>query len=471
MKNRVYFMMVFAFCVSGYSATITVDDDGPADFNTIQAAINSAMDGDIVIVEDGLYKGTGNRNMAVSKSIMLKSKNGPSQCIIDCQSAINCFAFQIKYCDPIIEGFTIIRCSEKNVSEAISIVGSSCIIRNCIFTDNASCVYCWDTSGTYPVIINCTFYGNAAGLGGGAVGMRTNIHEAGYLTVANSIFWGNEPNDIDFDFHMCKSGPHPGMHVEFSMLQSTWQNRPSLSYENCSYEQYPEFADPLNRDFHLKSQMGRWDVIGRRWVKDNITSLGIDFGDENDDFTNELWPHGRRINAGAYGNTSEASLSVVSISNPSDIDIDDKVTLDDFSLFSMNWESINTPNRNDFNRDNAVDILDLIYFSQNWLAHNIDPYIILSKSEYIVDEPISVSLNSMAGNQYDWVGICEQGASIEPWDGVMIQWCYSDGTKTGSSGIINNVIQFDGMKAGNYEVRVFFDNQYEIKNRVLFTVK
>ena len=38
---------------------ITVDDDGPADFNNIQAAINDANDYDTIIVVDGIYTGTG----------------------------------------------------------------------------------------------------------------------------------------------------------------------------------------------------------------------------------------------------------------------------------------------------------------------------------------------------------------------------------------------------------------------------
>ncbi|MBW8042024.1 MAG: hypothetical protein FVQ85_18770, partial [Planctomycetes bacterium] len=34
---------------------ITVDDDGPADFNSIQAAIDDSNDGDTIIVNPGLY--------------------------------------------------------------------------------------------------------------------------------------------------------------------------------------------------------------------------------------------------------------------------------------------------------------------------------------------------------------------------------------------------------------------------------
>ena len=69
----------------------------------------------------------------------------------------------------------------------------------------------------------------------------------------------------------------------------------------------PLFADPDNGDFHLKSQAGRWN--GTDWVNDTETSPCIDRGDPNSSYSNETYPHGQRINIGAYGNTSEASKS------------------------------------------------------------------------------------------------------------------------------------------------------------------
>lgn len=39
--------------------TITVDDDGPADFYTIQAAIDESNGGDTIIAADGTYTGPG----------------------------------------------------------------------------------------------------------------------------------------------------------------------------------------------------------------------------------------------------------------------------------------------------------------------------------------------------------------------------------------------------------------------------
>lgn len=71
----------------------------------------------------------------------------------------------------------------------------------------------------------------------------------------------------------------------------------------------PRFADPAAGDFHLKSEAGRWDPNSESWVKDDVTSPCIDSGDPNSDWTSEIWPHGERINIGAYGGTEEASMS------------------------------------------------------------------------------------------------------------------------------------------------------------------
>ena len=72
----------------------------------------------------------------------------------------------------------------------------------------------------------------------------------------------------------------------------------------------PFFADVNNGDCHLKSEAGRWDPIGQSWVQDAVTSPCIDTGDPDSDWTAELWPHGKRMNMGAYGGTPQASMSL-----------------------------------------------------------------------------------------------------------------------------------------------------------------
>jgi hypothetical protein len=75
------FLLAIGFSTTAAAKTIYVDDDGPADFNNIQAAINDANDGDTIIAADGIYTGTGNRDIDFKgKAITVRSENGPADC-------------------------------------------------------------------------------------------------------------------------------------------------------------------------------------------------------------------------------------------------------------------------------------------------------------------------------------------------------------------------------------------------------
>jgi len=57
---------------------ISVDDDGPADFNNIQAAIDDANDGDTVIVQPGTYTGPGNRDIEFKGKAITVTSTDPN---------------------------------------------------------------------------------------------------------------------------------------------------------------------------------------------------------------------------------------------------------------------------------------------------------------------------------------------------------------------------------------------------------
>ena len=57
MKALGVIFAVLAGVASSQARIITVDDDGPADFSTIQAAIDDANDGDTVEIRAGTYTG------------------------------------------------------------------------------------------------------------------------------------------------------------------------------------------------------------------------------------------------------------------------------------------------------------------------------------------------------------------------------------------------------------------------------
>ncbi|MHC4639034.1 MAG: choice-of-anchor Q domain-containing protein [Planctomycetota bacterium] len=72
MIKRVAFLVLLVLALSCSAEVIIVDDDSPADFNNIQAAIDDANDGDTIIVQPGLYDEDIN---FLGKNITLTSTN------------------------------------------------------------------------------------------------------------------------------------------------------------------------------------------------------------------------------------------------------------------------------------------------------------------------------------------------------------------------------------------------------------
>ena len=155
------------------SITLHVGDyDGilhvPSEYSTIQAAIDVALNGDVVIVAPGMYTGDGNRDIDFKgKAITVRSTN-PNDPDVVAATVIDCNGTES---EPH-RGFYF-----HNNEDANSILAGLTTING--YDNYGSGITC---SGSSPTIINCTFSGNSADYGGGMSNYSSNS------TVTNCTF-------------------------------------------------------------------------------------------------------------------------------------------------------------------------------------------------------------------------------------------------------------------------------------------
>ena len=201
----------------------------------------------------------------------------------------------------------------------------------------------------------------------------------GVATVINCIVW-DCPTTISVDDSQQLDGePNAGSHITVkycdieggrnSILVTQQRNvlDSTVTWLEGNINTDPQFANLSGGDYHLKSQVGRWNPTSLIWVPDLVHSPCIDKGDPNSDWTAELWPNGRFINMGAYGGTPEASMSLSNAGNIGDLNNDNNVDFLDFANFAANWETLRPLLREDLNRNKIVDCNDLSIFVDNWL--------------------------------------------------------------------------------------------------------
>jgi hypothetical protein len=98
-------LLLILFCCSiclhsmtAFSRDLYVSVDalgGADDYINIQAAIDQVGHDDTIIVRDGVYTGSGNKNLSFNYSypLTLTSENGPESTVIDCEGDGRGFTF------------------------------------------------------------------------------------------------------------------------------------------------------------------------------------------------------------------------------------------------------------------------------------------------------------------------------------------------------------------------------------------
>jgi parallel beta-helix repeat protein len=149
----------------------------PGDFPVIQDAINNAVTGDTVLIADGTYTGTGNRNIDFQgKSITVTSKNGPENCVIDCENEARGFIFQSRESwASVMSDLTISNGFTEDYGGGILMVESCPWVHGCILINNHSTfngggIFCFRPDDNTTVKIqSCVISDNKATRAGGGI--------------------------------------------------------------------------------------------------------------------------------------------------------------------------------------------------------------------------------------------------------------------------------------------------------------
>ncbi|MCK4291844.1 MAG: right-handed parallel beta-helix repeat-containing protein [Planctomycetes bacterium] len=208
MKNAVYILVVLLTAIPCRARTISVDDDGPADFNNIQAAIDDANNGDTVEVQPGTYTGPGNRDIDFLGKVITVRGTNPDEFDIVAATVLDCngtedelhrgFYFHSgEAASSVLEGVTITNGCAYDGGGIRCRYSSSPTIRNCIIRGNAAvrtpgpwvvatnggAMYLSESS---PIITNCYLLDNTAAGNGGAISSY-----AGTALVENCVITHN----------------------------------------------------------------------------------------------------------------------------------------------------------------------------------------------------------------------------------------------------------------------------------------
>jgi parallel beta-helix repeat protein len=237
-----------------------VDDDGPADFHTIQEAINAASDGDTIFVKNGIY----HENVVINKTISLNGE-GRDATIIDGSMVGN--VVKVSADNVKIMGFTI-QNSGQDYNSAVYVSGSSTTITNNTVVHNA-----W-----YGIMLE-----NSQG---------NNISKNVVMNTWAGIYLHQSSNTIISENTLFLNGEPFGIALDGANNNYVGEN----SLEDCLYESIELFDSDNNivtSNYIARAHMGIWisyagnNTISRNNIEDSgglvtpVAAIGFGVGCSN----------------------------------------------------------------------------------------------------------------------------------------------------------------------------------------------
>jgi len=230
--------------------TWTVDDDGKADFDNIQAAVDAASDGDEIIVMPGTYTGSGQNVVEIiSKSIAIIGNGEPSDIVIDGENSRRGI-YYLGYKLNSINGITIKNCYA-DFGGGIYANGKNSIspdIFNCVIENNTATNWGGGFYGARNKIINCVISNNVVKGGGGG-----GLYISGDNTyIYNCIISGNIPGSYGGGGLMIGGGnnfiiEHTKIENNYGFIPGILVMSTDLTINNCwlKYNSIRNYGAPI----------------------------------------------------------------------------------------------------------------------------------------------------------------------------------------------------------------------------------
>ena len=395
--KKTAFLLCVLLAMACWAELITVDDDGPADFNSIQAAIDWADDADIIVVQPGVYQEGIN---FLGKNITITSVNPSDEQIV--RDTIIAGSLDSHYRSVVFRGTedqsclltgfnirqtvigydhdvdptgsnhtqaTISHCLLEAVESPCGGVISSFdgVISNCVIADPVALAWCqvpdYAIARCHGLIKNCAVRASVlVGTGASATLQNCIFYTDSQLAKPVKLMGGatlnvsycnfyqsTDPIEVQDSNCVVNWGP-ANMNVDPCFVRAAvWDTNEPMTY-------YPG-------DYHLKSQAGRWDANSSQWVADTITSPCIDAGNPGCPPAFEPSPNGNRINMGVFGGSATASKSPANFRSLSDLDNDWNTDFNDLGIFADYWLDSGRCLPSDLDRNQSVDFEDYAIFA------------------------------------------------------------------------------------------------------------
>ncbi len=361
------FMICLPVICSG--AVIHVPSEQP----TIQAGIDAAVEGDTVLVADGIYTGDGNRDIEFyGKAITVMSENGPVKCVVDCEGTdeFNHRGFYFHHFEDensVVQGFTIkngfiigdwhnnggggILCEDSTPTITDCIISgnftdytggginvyslSAPRITKCQITDNFAQKTGGGINGYSLIVTNCILTKNFAPVGAGIYCNSSNVTNCIFLENSGTIGGGIYSNNSSFVTNCTFSGNSASQRGCGITCYSSSMTNP-MKVTNCI------FWDKTINEIHIgagRPVVTYSDVQGGYLGIGNINSDPLFFNDDSfkchltpmspgidagtshgapgDDLDGNHRPQGGAVDMGAYEYSGWPNLTRVNISMPS----------------------------------------------------------------------------------------------------------------------------------------------------------